>query len=140
MTWRQSQIQLQDRVAHALIDTRFAGTIPVRELPCLNWFGIWFSKPAPVDAYIAPEEEQNLTSLERHLIEIAGDVASGWAVYCLRLMSRGMAEYYLYSRDGSTLAEVAPRLRQHAPGYRIEHETKEDPDWSEYSKYLKAVG
>src|SRR5687768_17951107 len=106
MAWRQSQIHLQDRVAHVLIDDRFARSVPVRELPCLNWIGVWFVKPVPDNAFLAPEEEQTFLSVERRLIEVAGALASGWAVYCLRLLSRGVAEYYLYSRDGATLAGI----------------------------------
>jgi hypothetical protein len=139
MTWRQLEIQLQDRLVHALIDDRFAQTVPIRELPCLNWFGVWFTKPAPQDAFVAPEEEQALLALERRLIEVAGKQAHGWAVYCLRLLSRGIAEYYLYSRDASTLAGVVAEMQQHCPEYRIEHETKDDPPWFEYSKYLRAT-
>ena len=140
MAWRQSQIQLQGRLSHVLIDDRFAKAIPVRELPCLNWIGVWLIKPAPTDAFVAPDEEPTFLSVERHLIQVAGSLASGWAVYCIRLLSRGIAEYYLYSRDTATLAGIVAEMKRHAAEYRIEHETKSDPQWSEYSKYLKATG
>src|ERR1051326_5538856 len=113
MAWRQSQIQLHDRLSHVLIDDRFAKAVPVRELPCLNWIGVWFVKPAPDDAFVAPDEEQMFVSIERRLIEVAGTLASGWAVYCLRLLSRGIAEYYLYSRDTGTLAGIVAELKRH---------------------------
>ena len=140
MAWRQSQIQLEDGLAHILIDDRFAKSVPVRELPCLNWIGVWLVKPPPHDTFVAPDEEPTFLSVERRLIEVAASLASGWAVYCLRLLSRGIAEYYFYSRDSATLAGIVAEMKRHAPGYRIEHEAKTDSQWSEYSKYLKATG
>lgn len=139
MAWRESQIQLQGRLARVLVDNRFAQAAPARELPCLNWFGVWFTKPVPQDAFVAPEEAPHVLALERRLIEVAGKQASGWAVYCFRLLSGGIAEYYLYSRDASTLARVVPEMKRYWPEYRIEHETKDDSQWSEYSRYLKTT-
>ena len=123
-----------------LIDDRFAKAVPVKELPCLNWFGVWFVGSAPEDAFVPRAEEETFLAFERRLIEVAGTLSKGWAVYCLRLLSRGIAEYYLYSRDTSTLSGLVAEMKRHYPQYRLEHETKNDAGWSEYSKYLKAAG
>lgn len=139
MPWQQTEIQLQDRASHVLVDDRFSEMVPVAELPCLNWFGVWFVQPAPEGSYVSPVEEAAFLTLERQLIEIAGHCSNGWAVYCLRLLSRGIVEYYFYSQDRSTLEGVIPEMKRLFPQYRIEHDSKEDVSWSEYSKYLKAV-
>src|SRR5262245_50888263 len=139
MTWRQSQVQLQDRKLHMIIDDRFAKAAPVKELPCLNWFGVWFVGPTTEDVFVPPAEEQTFLALERRLIEVAGTLANGWAVYWLRLLSRGIVEYYLYSRDASTLSGVITEMKREYPKYKLEHETRDDAAWSEYSKYLRAL-
>jgi hypothetical protein len=139
MTWRQSSIQLKDRKAHILMDDRFASSPPTQELPCLNWFGIWLIGPTPSDRYVPDQEEQAFAGFERKLIDLAGSHANGCAVYCIRLFSHGIVEFYMYTRDASTLIGVAPDFERHFPQYRIEHDTKSDPDWSEYKKYLAAI-
>lgn len=139
MPWRQSTVQLQDREAHVLVDDRFFAQPPTKELPCLNWFGIWFVGPTPSDRYVPESEEQTFAAFERKLIELAGSHANGWAVYCIRLLSQGIVEFYMYTRDSSTLIGVVPDFKRHFPQYRIEHDTKSDPQWFEYKKYLAAI-
>lgn len=83
MTWLQSQIRLQDRLSHMLIDDRFAKAAPVKELPCLNWFGVWFVGPAAEDVSVPPAEEQTFLALERRLIEVAGTLRTvGPSIVC----------------------------------------------------------
>jgi hypothetical protein len=139
MSWHQAHVQLKDRLAHVLLDGRFAGTAPVAALPCLNWFGVWCREGTSEDEFIAVSEEAAISTLERQLIEVAGQCADGWAVYCMRVLSRGMVEYYLYSRDSSTLEDVSAEMLQYFPEYRIEHEAKDDASWFEYFKYHGAV-
>lgn len=139
MVWHQNQIQLQDRVAHALVDSRFADKAPIAALPCINWFGIWCRETPAEDEYFAANESDTISMIERELIEISSDKANGWAVYCIRLISRGIAEYFLYSKEEATLREVCAELRQRYPEYRIEHEAKRDTSWSEYFKYYGAI-
>lgn len=139
MSWHQAQVQLQDRASHVLLDGRFAEAAPVAALPCLNWFGVWCRERASADEFIPVSEETAISVLERQLIEVAGRCADGWAVYCMRILSRGMVEYYLYSRDASTLEAVSIEMLQYFPEYRIEHEAKDDASWSEYFKYHGAV-
>lgn len=139
MAWHQNQIQLKDRLAHVLVDGRFADTAPITALPCINWFGVWCRENVSEDEFISVKEEDAMSTIERQLIEIAGKKADGWAVYCIRLMSRGLAEYYLYSKDHSTLKDVCTELHKFFPEYRIEHEAKVDASWSEYFKYHEAV-
>jgi hypothetical protein len=139
MTWHGSNIQLQDRPAHVLVDDRFASRTPVAELPCLNWFGVWFVRPTPEDRFVPESEEEAFLDFDLKLIEIAGALSDGWAVYCLRILSRGIVEYYMYARDASTLAGLVAEFKRHYPQYRIEHDTKIDAEWSEYVKYLAAV-
>ena len=139
MTWHQSNIQLQDREAHALVDDKFSKSPPKEELPCLNWFGVWFIGPTPANRHVPQAEEEAFAVFERKLIDLAGSHAKGWAVYCIRLLSQGMVEFYMYTRDASTLMGVVSDFKRQFPQYRIEHDTKSDPEWSEYEKYLAAI-
>jgi hypothetical protein len=139
MAWHQNQIQLQDRLAHVLIDGRFTDAAPIAALPCINWFGVWCREVPSENEFIAANEESAMATIERQLIEISGEKANGWAVYCIRLISRGFAEYFLYSKDPSTLKDVCTELHQFFPEYRIEHEAKLDASWSEYFKYYETI-
>ena len=139
MTWMNGEVKLQDRNAYVSLDSRFEENVPFVELPCINWFGIWARSPTPLDAYFPEDEEKSYLALERRLIEIAGETSDGWAVYCMRVLSRGIAELYFYSKDSATLAKVLTALKAEFPNYRVEHEAKNDQSWSEYFKYLKAI-
>ena len=139
MVWRQSNIQLQDRAAHALVDDRFASDPPTQQLPWLTWVGVWFRYETPEGRYISGEEEADFGIFEKRLIELADSLAQGWAVYCLRLLSRGIVEFYFYTRDESTLASLVDRFKLQYPEYRVEKDTFPDTEWVEYKKYLSAV-
>src|SRR5258708_561406 len=102
MTWLQGDVHLQDRQAHVLVDDRFKVNTPSRELPYINWFGVWFLGPASPDRYVPEPEERSFEAFEKKLIEIARSLSGGWAVYCLRLLSKGIVEFYMYSRDAQT--------------------------------------
>jgi hypothetical protein len=84
-------------------------------------------------------EEAAFLAFERRLIEVAGSLAHGWAVYCFRILSRGIVEFYFYSRDESVLGALAEEFSREYPEYRIEEETFPDATWSEYRKYLATV-
>jgi len=132
-------MELQDRTAHVLLDMRFAESAPIAVLPCLNWFGVWFRDTPNEDEYVSASEEAIIVELERQLVQVVGRCADGWAVYCIRIMSRGLAEYYLYSKNAATLSKVVSEMNRDFPEYRIEHEAKADPNWSEYIKYRSAI-
>ncbi|WP_179958246.1 DUF695 domain-containing protein [Chitinimonas arctica] len=136
MAWLTSIRQHADRITHVLIDDRFAGNPPAEALPCLNWFAIWFAETPPANALIAAQEEAAFEQVQRSLVDLAQQHADGWAVYGLRVMSYGIAEYYFYSRDESTLAGVQVELERAHPGYRIEHASKVDASWAVYKKFL----
>lgn len=139
MTWLQANVRLQDREAHLLVDDRFGANLPKSQLAYINWFGVWFMGPTPPDRYVPESEESTFKALEQRLIQTAGAVSNGWAVYCIRLLSTGIVEFYMYSRDAQTLVGVIPELKKHYPQYRMEHEAKQDSSWSEYTKYLAAA-
>jgi len=106
MPWNQKEIQVANRVANLLLDSRFCDKAPINELPQIHWFGVWCQRAVPSDRFVADAEEHTLLHLERKLIEIAGQVSNGWAVYVMRIMSQGLLEFYLYARDSSTLNGV----------------------------------
>lgn len=135
MPWGQKEIQVSNRVANLLLDSRFCDKAPIKELPQIHWFGVWCQRPAPNGRFVAADEEQTLLQLERKLIEVAGRISNGWAVYVMRIMSQGLLEFYLYARDSSTLNGVTDELKKIFPNYRIEHDSQNDSDWAEYSKY-----
>lgn len=139
MTWKQAQIELQDRKVSALVDYRFSETAPIVELPCINWIGLWACEPVIGNFYIPENEQHRFKKVELALIEIAGQEANGWAVGCIRLLSRGICEFYFYSKDEETLAQVVPELKKQFPEYRAEWKPKRDETWSEYFKYLSAM-
>ena len=139
MSWIQASLQLHDRAVHAILDARFSATAPVPELPCLNWIGLWMREAVPENSYVAETKHESFLALEREMIQLAAEISNGWAVYCIRLLSRGIAEYYFYTRDVDTLSRLLPLLKHQHPEYRIERECKTDPAWSEYKKYLKAT-
>lgn len=139
MPWKQAYIELQDRNVHALVDYRFSETAPIAELPCINWIGLWACEPVIGNNYIPENEQHKFKKVEMALIEIAGQQAYGWAVGCIRLLSRGIAEFYFYSKDEETLAQVVPELKKQFPEYRAEFKCKRDETWSEYFKYLSAI-
>ncbi|HEY9103141.1 DUF695 domain-containing protein [Chitinimonas sp.] len=139
MPWLQNPIKLKDGLSHVMVDDRFAQVAPLEELGQLNWFGVWFKETPPEGALLHPDEEAAFAELERALVEMAERHANGWAVFCLRVLSYGIAEFYFYSRDAATLADVVDELRTAHPGYRIEHQSKPDESWAAYRKFLLAA-
>ncbi|GAB3252168.1 DUF695 domain-containing protein [Chitinimonas naiadis] len=139
MSWLQSRLTLKNGPSHIMVDSRFADTAPLEELACLNWFGVWFKQTPTEDTLLHPDEVADFAELERALIETAERHANGWAVYGVRVLSYGIAEFYFYSRDETTLADVVAELRTAHPGYRVEHQAKTDPTWAAYRKFLLAL-
>lgn len=135
MPWSNRPIQIDGRPAQILIDDRFRLTAPIRELPRLACFGV-FCRQDPRNGFWHPDETASLDAIERDLIQLCGTFGRGWAVYIMRIDTRGVREYYLYSGNNSALAQVLPNMKAAHPDYRIEFKETEDAVWNRYKTFL----
>jgi hypothetical protein len=117
------------------IDDRFHGSLPVRELPRLAWFGV-YCRQDPGGGFWHPGETESLDTIEQDLIRLCEQFGRGWAVYVMRIDTRGIREYYLYCGARAALAQALPSLRAAHPDYRIEFEETTDAEWSRYRTFL----
>jgi hypothetical protein len=128
MAWNHYQFETQGKPASALLDTRFAEQPPSEQLPNVAWFGgRWWQR----------SEQPKLEAIEGDLIRLWGAFGNGWAVYVRRLETPGLREYYVYFGGNAELQKVVPSLQSLHAGYRIEFESRSDPDWSHYKSWLK---
>jgi hypothetical protein len=135
MPWSQRTTQIETRPAGVLIDDRFHGSLPVRELPRLAWFGV-YCRHDPGGGFWHPGETESLDTIEQDLIRLCEQFGRGWAVYVMRIDTRGIREYYLYCGGRAALAQALPSLRAAHPDYRIEFEETTDAEWSRYRTFL----
>jgi hypothetical protein len=138
MTWKNGSASIDGRAALVLIDDRFGAAAPVKELHHLVWVGVWCALP-PGEHYWAPEETPVLDRIEDNLLKIVSDVGRGWAVYVMRICTRGIREYYFYVGEQVDLHRLATLVSASYPPYRIETSSKEDPGWAWYLKHLEAI-
>ena len=85
---------------------------------------------------MASNETVDLDTIERDLIGLWGTFGYGWAVYVMRIATRGIREYYVYCGAGAKLDHVLPSLRQAHSGYRIELDETQDAEWNRYTTFL----
>ena len=135
MPWSNRTTQIDNRPAQVLIDDRFRTSAPIRELPRLAWFGV-YCRQDPGGAFWHPDESATLDAIEQDLIRLCGEFGCGWAVYVMRVATRGIREYYVYLGDGAALAQALPGLRKAYPTYRIEFEETADAEWRRYRTFL----
>jgi hypothetical protein len=137
MPWTHRTTEIEGRLAQILIDDRFKASAPVRELPRLAWFGVYCQRN-PGTALWDPEESDRLDAVEDDLIRLCDQFGQGWAVYVLRIATRGIREYYVYIGGSVDFAQLRPGLQARHPDYRIEYEETKDPSWRRYSCCLPA--
>ena len=135
MPWSQRIIQLEGRPAQVLIDDRFSSLAPVAELPRLARFGV-FCRRDSGGGFWDPVETSSLDALEEDLIRLCGQFGRGCAAYVMRIDTRGLREYFVYSGGAAALAEVRSVLRGAHPDYRIDYEETTDADWDRYTTFL----
>lgn len=75
--------------------------------------------------------------IEHDLIGLVAKFGYGWAVYVRRAISAGKREYFFYYGGDASIIEALPELQAIHPEYRIEFDTKDDPQWSFYFSWLK---
>jgi uncharacterized protein DUF695 len=131
MPWMYRQLELNERPAGVLIDDRFCDSAPVKDLPCLVWFGVYCQKEAD-GGFWHPDETASLDAIEGDLIRLCDEFGRGWAVYLTRIDTHGIREYYLYAGGDSELGQVLPKLQAAHPEYRIEFEETPDAEWNHY--------
>ncbi len=135
MTWTHFASQEADRAVLVLVDDRFASVAPIRELPTLTWLGVWVRLP-PGSSFWDPAETEALDSIDRAVIRLAAELGNGYAVYPLQISPPGIREFYLYSGPTARLGLLRARLAAEFPEYRIETESRDDPEWSWYRSHL----
>lgn len=136
MPWTHYQFQAQGKPANALLDTQFAAGAPSNKLPHVAWFGV-YSKHPPGGTWWRSPEQSRLDAIESDLIRLCGGFGNGWAVYVRRLETPGLREYYVYFGGNAELHKVVPSLQALYAGYRIEFESRPDPDWSHYKSWIE---
>lgn len=135
MPWSHRTTEIESRPAGVLIDDRFRGSLPVRELPRLAWFGVYCRHDAG-SRFWHPDETESLDTIECDLIRLCEQFSQGWAVYVMRIDTRGIREYYFYCGGSAALAQALLSLRTTHPDYRIEFEETADAEWSRYRTFL----
>jgi len=138
MSWTYRQLEINGRPAGVMIDDRFSGAAPVKDLPRLAWFGVFCQKKAG-GSFWHPDETQRLDAIEGDLTRLCGQYGRGSAEYLMRIDTRGVREYYLYSGGDSELGQVLPSLQAAHPKYRIEFEETPDAEWYHYKNILIEV-
>jgi hypothetical protein len=136
MPWAHYEFQAREKPASALLDTQFAEAAPSEKLPHIAWFGVYCKQP-PGGSWWRPSEEPKLDAIEKDLITLCGSFGNGWAVYVRRLETPGLREYYVYFGGNAELHKVVPSLQALHGGYRLEFESRSDPEWSHYKSWLK---
>jgi hypothetical protein len=135
MPWIQYQFEAQRRPASALLDTQFAEAVPSDKLPYVAWFGVYGKQP-PGGSWWRRSEQPKLDAIEADLIRLCGGFGNGWAVYVRRLETPGLREYYVYFGGNAELQKVLPSLQALHADYRLEFESRSDPEWSHYKSWL----
>ena len=136
MTWQLFDATIIGNQAQVLLDDQFVSDNPGEALPNIAWFGVWCMKDTD-GQFWNPEEADMLEQIETELLELAAQHSNGWAVYVRRAISAGKREYFFYFGGDATLYQVLPALQAMHPEYRIEYDTKVDPEWTYYFSWLK---
>jgi hypothetical protein len=138
MPWHHIETELDGRPAQLLLDDRFRDSAPVRELPGLAWFCVHCRNPPDI-GYWDDAESETLEKIEDDLIELCSRFGKGWAVYVLRIATRGLREYFVYYGGDAELPSVASSLTRAHPSYCIDFETRPDSSWQRYTSMLSAL-
>lgn len=136
MTWQLFDATIVGNQFQVLLDDQFISDNPGEALPNIAWFGVWCQKDTD-GQFWNPEEADMLEQIESELLESAARHSNGWAVYVRRAISAGKREYFFYFGGDAALFQVLPELQALHPEYRIEYDTKVDPDWTHYFSWLK---
>jgi len=139
MSWIYHQFEIRGKTAGALLDTGFARQPPIEQLPKLARFGVYCCLPAGT-AFWDPNEQSSLDAIETDLLQLCSGYGNGWAIYVRRLDTPGLREYYLYFGENAELEKALPDLKVLHSGYRIEFESRPDPQWTYYQSWLKEGG
>src|SRR5438477_461678 len=135
MTWKQIITEIDGRRVLVLVDHRFKEQAPLKELQCLSWFCVYCNQE-PGSAFWNPNETETLDEIEDDLLRLCESFGHGWMVYALRVATPGVREHYFYHSDAAEIKKVIAAFRLAHPSYRIEADTKNDPEWNEYQKYI----
>jgi hypothetical protein len=135
MTWKQIIAEIDGRQVLALVDDRFKEKVPIKELQCLSSLFVYCNQEAG-SAFWNPDETETLDKIEDDLLRLCESFGHGWMVYALRAATSGMREYCFYHSDTAEIKKVMAALKVAHPSYRIEADTKNDPEWNEYQKYI----
>ncbi|MFN0018044.1 MAG: DUF695 domain-containing protein [Pirellulaceae bacterium] len=136
MPWTHYQFEIHGRPVGVLLDTQFASQPQREQLPNVAWFGVFCRLP-PSGAFWDPKEQEHLDAIESDLIGLCGSFGNGWAIYVRRVDTPGLREYYVYFGGIAELEKVLPGLKSLHADYRIEFESRPDPEWEQYESWIK---
>lgn len=134
MSWIHYLCEIKGRNASVLVDKRFVGHFPLKEVSRLLWVGIYCKLPAE-GAFWNPDETNTLQEIENDLIKLGQQFGNGWLVYVLLIATPGMREYYFYYGEHAEVDKIITSLKALHPSYRIESDAIDDPQWVEYRNY-----
>jgi hypothetical protein len=138
MPWSHRLTHFDGRPAQVLIDERFRESAPLRKLSRLAWFAV-YARNDPGPAFWDPNETAVLDAIEGDLIRLCDQFGRGYVVYVLRIVTRGIREYFLYFGGSAALSAVLPALRAAYPDYRIEFDQTSDASWRRYISCLPGM-
>ena len=136
MAWQLFDTTIVGNQSQVLLDDQYVSDNPGEELPNLAWFGVWCQQDTD-GHYWNPAESDTLDKIEHNLLGLVSQFGNGWAVYVRRAISAGKREYFIYYGGEASIIEALPALQALHPEYRIEYDSKEDPQWSYYFAWLK---
>ena len=135
MSWSHRIVMIGGHPAGVLMDDRFRGSLPVLELPILSRFRVHCLRDAG-PGFWHTDETARLEAIEKELLRLCGRFGDGWAVYVLRIDTRGMREYLFYSGGSAALDRVLSHLQAAHADYRVEFEETGDAEWRHYRAFL----
>lgn len=138
MPWSYRTTEIESRPAGVLLDDRFRTSLPVRELPRLAWFAV-YCRHDPGSGFWDPGETESLDAIEQDLVRLCDQFGRGWAVYVMRIDTRGIRECYFYCGGNAKLDQALPSLQAAHPDYRIDFEEAVDDEWSRYRTFCLTI-
>ena len=135
MAWKNYVCEIKGKLSSVLVDQRFEKEFPLKELPKVFWVAVYGNLPSN-DTFWHPDETFALDDIENNLLKLAESFGNGWTVYVIRVATVGVREYYFYYGKHADISKVSTLLKSLHPNYRIESDTNEDVEWSEYKNYV----
>lgn len=136
MAWKTYNTLIENVPAVVMVDTRFARSAPLEELPRMTWVAVYTNlEPLPGEVW-DPDETSALEAVEADLLKTFETHGEGWTVFVLRISTPGLWEYFLYHAAQVSASAAVLEIQQQHMEYRIEASTVIDAEWKQYRNYL----